>query len=618
MTTYYPKIGRLITLWLLVLLGGFSLSAKDYQIEVKDYGILPNGENVSPRIEAMLRDLKAKVKPSDNVILLFDKGTYHFYEAGAPEREFYISNHDHAGSRRIGLLLEGFSNLMIMGRRTLFLFHDRMLPVAVVGCQNIFFDRIHIDFVDTEITQVEVVESRGKEGGMLFRPAPWVKWRIDSDGYFVSYGSNWSSRLGSGIVFDKASGRTAYRISDLSYTTQGTREVSPGVLQAPKWQDERIKPGMIVAMRSYYRPQPAVFVDQSRGVAFSRMSIYYADGMGFLCQNSEELSIDACAVMRKEYPEHQSKRYYTTQADATHFSGCSGMVSVGRSLFEGMMDDAINVHGVYLNMTKRIDDRTVEARYMHPQAYGFEWGVPGDTVQFVFSQTFDSHDERNVIKTITPVDKPTVSGAKVFRISFAKPLDESLTPEASIGLENMRKVAVVEFYRNWIRYNRARGALFNTPRHVEVRANIFDHISGAAIVSSTDCNMWFESGQTQDMHIHGNLFRDVLTSLYQFTEAVISLHPVIPKLKEQKMPFYGKEPCGIVIEGNRFETFDTPLLYAKSVRGLCWRHNELRPTESYPKYHWNQEAFKLEGCRNITIDSISQKVELEIDKAIAI
>lgn len=36
---------------------------------------------------------------------------------------------------------------------------------------------------------------------------------------------------------------------------------------------------------------------------------------------------------------------FTTQADATHFSGCKGKITSCNGLYEGMMDDAINVHG---------------------------------------------------------------------------------------------------------------------------------------------------------------------------------------------------------------------------------------------------------------------------------
>lgn len=45
-----------------------------------------------------------------------------------------------------------------------------------------------------------------------------------------------------------------------------------------------------------------------------------------------------------------------------------------------MMDDAINIHGTYLKMTKLIDNETILASYMHDMSYGFDWGYKGDTV----------------------------------------------------------------------------------------------------------------------------------------------------------------------------------------------------------------------------------------------
>ena len=43
-------------------------------------------------------------------------------------------------------------------------------------------------------------------------------------------------------------------------------------------------------------------------------------------------------------------------------------------LYENMMDDAINVHGIYLKVDKRVDDHTLEASYGHGQSWGFRWG----------------------------------------------------------------------------------------------------------------------------------------------------------------------------------------------------------------------------------------------------
>lgn len=48
--------------------------------------------------------------------------------------------------------------------------------------------------------------------------------------------------------------------------------------------------------------------------------------------------------------------------------------------------------------------------------------------------------------------------------------------------------------------------------------------------------------------------------------------------------------------------FVTPLLHAISVDGITWQRNRVEPTQSYPKYHPNQQPYRLEGCRNVTID----------------
>ena len=87
-----------------------------------------------------------------------------------------------------------------------------------------------------------------------------------------------------------------------------------------------------------------------------------------------------------------------------------------------MLDDAINVHGTYLKVTKRIDDKTLEASYMHPQAYGFEWGFVGDEVQFINSNVMEIVGGKNKVAQISPVDKETVHGAKKYKLVFENPV----------------------------------------------------------------------------------------------------------------------------------------------------------------------------------------------------
>ena len=82
------------------------------------------------------------------------------------------------------------------------------------------------------------------------------------------------------------------------------------------------------------------------------------------------------------------------------------------------MDDAINVHGTYLKIIKRLDNKTVVGRYMHGQSWGFEWGRVGDAVQFVKSKTMELVGEGNKIVSLRPYDKEHIDGAREDLLPF--------------------------------------------------------------------------------------------------------------------------------------------------------------------------------------------------------
>ncbi|MEG2515015.1 MAG: right-handed parallel beta-helix repeat-containing protein, partial [Bacteroidaceae bacterium] len=294
-------------------------------------------------------------------------------------------------------------------------------------------------------------------------------------------------------------------------------------------------------------------------------------------------------------------RYFTTQADATHFSACKGKIKSVNGLYEGMMDDAINIHGTYLKVIKRVDNNKLLGKYMHGQAWGFEWGRPGDKVQFIASKTMEIVGTTNKISAITAVDKPSTKGAKIFEITFEKPLDPTISEERIVGIENLTWTPEVLFANNTIRNNRARGALFSTPRKTIVENNLFDHTSGTAILLCGDCNGWFETGACKDMTIRNNKFINSLTNMFQFTNAVISIYPEIPDLKSQQKYFHS----GIVIENNEFDTFDIPILYAKSVDGLIFRRNVIKKNHDYPAFHWNKRPFLFQRVKNATVSNNS-------------
>lgn len=566
--------------------------------EISAFGLKVNSsKNASPVLQKALAKIKAEYKEGEKVILRFPEGRYEFHEKGAAVREYYISNHDQTNPKKVGIALEDMKNLTLDGQGSEFVFHGRMLPVSLLRSENCLLKNFSIDFENPHIAQVKIVENDPQDG-IVFEPAPWVDYRIAKDSIFEAYGEGWTMRHSWGIAFDGDTKHLVYNTSDIGCPTKGASEVAPRRIHAPGWKDARLVPGTVVAMRGWGRPTPGIFLSHDVNTTIENVKVHYAEGMGLLAQLCENITLEKFGVCLKGDAD---PRYFTTQADATHFSGCKGKIVSCNGLYEGMMDDAINVHGTYLKVVKRVDDRTLVGRYMHGQSWGFEWGCPGDEVQFIRSNTMELVGKQNKIISIRPYDKEQTEGAREFLITFQEPVDQVINEQSGFGIENLTWTPEVLFSGNVIRNNRARGSLFSTPRKTIVENNLFDHTSGAAILLCGDCNGWFETGACRHVIIRKNRFVNALTNLFQFTNAVISIYPEIPDLKGQQQYFHGGPEGGIVIEDNEFETFDAPILYAKSVDGLVFRNNTIKLNTEYKPFHPNRNRFWLERVTNVTI-----------------
>ena len=562
-----------------------------------DFGVVPGtGEDMTQEVALAIETIKAECdgKPA---VLVLESGEYDFYPDSANVREYYVSNHDQDNPKLVAVALEGVRNLTVKGAGegyANFMMNGRMLPIAMVGCENCKLENIAVDTRVPQITQVEVLENDVENGYITYRIAPYANYRIEN-GYLVVYGSNWNFVPGWGIAFEGDTKRIIYTTSDIGLGTSGVQELEPYVIRAP-WRDHRLVPGSVIAMRSYQRPTPGIFVTECKNTTLLNSCVFYAEGMGLLAQMSENLRLDGFNVALRG----DDGRYFTTQADATHFSGCKGKIVSVNGLYEGMMDDAINVHGTYLRVVDRLDDNTLVGRYMHGQAYGFYWGGEGDSVQFVRSDVMEITEGNRVVE-IAPYDKDQLAGCKEFKIKFEKPLPADIA-NGKYGIENLEWTPEVYFAGNTIRNNRARGALFSTPKSTLVENNLFDHTSGTAILLCGDCNGWFETGACRDVVIRNNRVVHALTSMFQFTNGIISIYPEIPDLASQTKYFHGGDGKGVVIENNVFETFDAPIVYAKSIDGLVFRGNKVVQNNDFAPFHWNKYRFLLDKVVNVTIE----------------
>lgn len=588
----------LFALSLLLSLSVSDVCAQERVYDISQFGLKANSKkNASPVVRKAIAKIKAECRDGEKVILRFPAGRYNFHEAGSTVREYYISNHDQDNPKKVGIALEDMKNLTIDGQGSEFVFYGRMIPVSLLRSENCVLKSFSIDFEQPHIAQVQVVEN-DPEKGITFEPAPWVDYRISKDSVFEGLGEGWVMRYSWGIAFDGKTKHVVYNTSDIGCPTKGAFEVAPRRICSPKWKDARLVPGTVVAMRGWGRPTPGIFMSHDVNTSLLDVKVHYAEGMGLLAQLCEDITLDGFGVCLKG---DNDPRYFTTQADATHFSGCKGKIVSKNGLYEGMMDDAINVHGTYLKVIKRVDDHTLIGRYMHDQSWGFEWGRPGDDVQFVRSETMELIGKQNQITAIRPYDKGEIQGAREFSITFKEAIDPAINEKSGFGIENLTWTPEVLFAGNTIRNNRARGTLFSTPKKTVVEDNLFDHTSGTAILLCGDCNGWFETGACRDVTIRRNRFINALTNMFQFTNAVISIYPEIPNLKDQQKYFHGGKDGGIVIEDNEFDTFDAPILNAKSVDGLIFRNNVIKTNTEFKPFHWNKDRFLLERVTNVKI-----------------
>ena len=560
------------------------------------FGVKPDTkEDASVAAVKLIGQLQAR-KDTVHITVKIPKGRYDFYPDSAFTREYYISNHDQDNPKKVGFALENLQNVTIDGQGSEFVFHGRMIPFAILKGQNITLKNFSVDFELPALRQLNILEVDPGKDELLAKIYPGGNYRINTE-KLVLLGEGYEVTPQGSMAF-RPDKRLTYIRRDVNFNPLSVTEASPDVLRIKGWEQIKLTtPGERYVLRSWKRPTPGVFISECTNTVLENVKVHYAEGMGLLAQMSENITLDRFSVCLKG---EEDPRFFTTQADATHFSACKGVIVSKNGLYEGMADDAINVHGTYLRVTKRLNDTTLQARYMHPQAWGFKWGETGDSVQFVESEKMERVGSHfNTITSIKAVDKPTEFGAKEFEITFAATLPQEISETGKFGIENLTWTPEVVFSDNIIRNNRARGALFSTPKRVICENNLFDHTHGTAILLCGDCNGWYETGACKEVIIRNNRFINALTATYQFTNAVISIYPEIPNLKDQQQFFHS----GIVIENNTFETFDRPLVYAKSTDGLIFRNNTVTYNTEFEPFHWNKHPFFFERVSNVLIEN---------------
>ena len=459
-------------------------------------------------------------------------GTYHFRSPSA--MRFHVSNHHNPMPRNVFLPLTNLTDVAVVGGDVDFVFHGEGVGVMLQDCRRTSLQGVRLDyatpwFVETRFESFDA-------GRPVVKSAPPQFSLAVEGGRLVSRGEGWKGRPRLFGVFDSATGRfTGWRWTEGAATALGNGRFRI----EDDWRSlgfaAAMSSGDVVLARDPFRPNPAIFVNRSVDTRLEDCVIHSSPGIGLLAQRSENVAFcgGGWAEDRRagSFAKPGCGRLTSLQADATHFSNCKGTVTVENCLFEGMSDDAINVHATCLQIEAMPDAHTLVCRYRHVASVGFEVFKAGETLRVIKADTLE-----NVEQTVK-VRAAQMDGTD--RVVLTMCMDVPQGIGVGDAVENADWQPSVVFRRNLVRNCTARGALFTTSGKVLCESNVFEHVANPPILLEGDASEWYESGGCRDVTIRRNVFRDCMRL---FGKGMIQVAPNVRNLACQRARYHRKAP----------------------------------------------------------------------------
>ncbi|MGB0370085.1 MAG: right-handed parallel beta-helix repeat-containing protein [Opitutales bacterium] len=551
-------------------------------IDVSEHGIVPEKDAT-----LALQRLLATVEEEAGVTLKFPKGTYVFHPENALEYHRAVSNHDN-GLKRVIFPLFGYEDITIDGGDSLFMFHGVVSPFVVDGTEGAILKNFTVDWTRSFHDELPVVASDPEAGTFTVKIDPEQYPYVFKHGQLYSdKGKGWLDRWGMNITFDPKTRAPIYNTWDYTMNTNRpytAKRVGEDTFQiAAKFRKSPPPVGSVFI--SYgnnptSRLSPAIHLANAKDVRIEHVVIMAAGGMGVIAERTENVTIDHYKLTSSD------ERLVATRADATHFIGCKGEIRVENSLFEHMLDDAINVHGAYVKIVEPLEPKTFICEISHFQQWGLTFAEAGDRVALLSRETILPFFETEV----TAVQK---LNEHRFLVTLAD-VPEAL-PEGPLSMENLSWYPDVVFRNNIIRENRARGLLLTSKGKILIEDNYISSQMHGILIEG-DNNKWYESGAVEDVIIRGNTFVNV-----GFDGGKTYPLYASPLLNDTQSMDEGHYHRNIRFTGNTIKSFNGHIAFASSVTGLEISNNEIEFSTDYPKLR-EHPAIVLEYTDSVKIE----------------
>lgn len=472
----------------------------------------------------LVTDLETK----KNIKIIFDKDTYTVTPDYCFEKCVNISNHGWNGYKRFFALIDGMENVELDFNGSTIVSNGVLTPFGILNSRNITVKNATLQNDNTMFLQARVighgdgyVELEKMRGGDQFTLRHGKELVTNYYECFFVINNSLEYNADSGEIergtADHSFGEYLWNmrfedIGDNKLRLHGVKRYSPI--------------GNIIIFSATRRLGCGFFCEDSSDIKLENITVHSCFGMGILAQTCHNIHLDSFNTLRHD------DQYYTANADATHFVNCTGLVKVENSTFEGQLDDALNIHGMYARIESK-SDREILVREVHGQAKGIRIYRDGDRIQVVNNNSLIPYTEKTIIK------------AEYINQDIIRLLLKETTDDIKIGddIESLDRSADLIFRNNVVRNNRARGMLIAT-RGKTVIEDCYFHTSGSAILFESNGDFWFESGGVQDVTIRNNNFDGCKYA--NWGSAVISC---VPRKAVEDGKYFNRT---IKIENNKF------------------------------------------------------------------
>lgn len=550
-----------------------------------------------------------KLESGEAKTISFEEGEYHFYPDFARERFCFFSNHGDFLTR-IAFDLTNLEGVTIEGNGSKFIFHNRIIPFNISDSKDINLQNFSVDFAERFGTECEVVANNTESNSFDIKVPETEQYEI-RNGVLFFLKADYEHTIGQSILYDPATGMVAYNtekytpincISKLDRTpkfeykyridsndtfkkfrgkesTIKIEELGNNIIRITGNKKDLPPVGTILSTKGEQglnRLAPAIKVDNTANFTAQGVTLHHASGMGFLCENSENLTLNKCAVTPAE------GYMVSVTADASHFVGCRGKITIKDCIFENQLDDATNIHGAYQEIIRKVDDYTIGVRMGHFQQQNFSISKIGDSIGFIRISDSYSPYSTNTVKKIKRVN------GRYHEITFNEPLPTSI--KLGDMAENISAYPEVEVTGSTFKGNRARGLLISTPKGTVIKNNTFS-TEMEAILMPVENSHWFESGNARNVVISNNHFRD--SNFSGLDRGVICFRTD----ESNPNPAFSN----IVISNNEFDHFDSRILEATNVDGLTFKNNIIKYSGTFEPLFPDRAVVTLNHCTKVKL-----------------